>query len=84
MYGRSRDHARPGAFTGGKRHVWINREANRGSRQARRNDRDIKESAADMPGCLSYVVAKDSADENVVWVTEVWDSAASHEVNASD
>jgi hypothetical protein len=25
----------------------------------------LKESAAAMPGCLSYVVAKDSADENV-------------------
>lgn len=24
----------------------------------------------DMPGCFSYTVAKDSADENVVWVTE--------------
>jgi len=24
----------------------------------------LKESAADMPGCFSYVVAKDSADEN--------------------
>jgi quinol monooxygenase YgiN len=43
----------------------------------------LKESAADMPGCLSYVVAKDSADENVVWVTEVWDSAASHDASLS-
>jgi len=34
-----------------------------------------------MPGCLSYVVAKDSRDANVVWVTEVWDSAASHEAS---
>lgn len=40
--------------------------------------RVLRESAADMPGCLSYVVAKDAADENVLWVTEVWDSAASH------
>jgi quinol monooxygenase YgiN len=43
----------------------------------------LKESAADMPGCLSYVVAKDLADENVVWVTEVWDSAASHDASLS-
>ncbi len=27
-----------------------------------------------MPGCLSYVVASDPADENGVWVTEVWES----------
>jgi quinol monooxygenase YgiN len=43
----------------------------------------LKGSAANMPGCLSYVVAKDSADENVVWVTEVWDSMASHNASLS-
>jgi quinol monooxygenase YgiN len=43
----------------------------------------LKDSAAGMPGCLSYVVAKDSADENVVWVTEVWESAASHDASLS-
>jgi quinol monooxygenase YgiN len=41
----------------------------------------LRGSAADMPGCFSYVVAEDSADENVVWVTEVWDSQASHEAS---
>ncbi|HEY6945130.1 MAG TPA: putative quinol monooxygenase [Candidatus Acidoferrum sp.] len=45
--------------------------------------RVLKESAADMPGCFSYVVAKDAADENVIWVTEVWDSAASHDASLS-
>jgi quinol monooxygenase YgiN len=43
----------------------------------------LKESATAMPGCLSYVLAKDSADENVVWVTEVWESAASHDASLS-
>ena len=43
--------------------------------------RILKQSAADMPGCFSYVVAKDTADENVLWVTEVWDSAASHDAS---
>jgi quinol monooxygenase YgiN len=43
----------------------------------------LKESAANMPGCLSYVLAKDSSDENLVWVTEVWDSAASHDASLS-
>jgi quinol monooxygenase YgiN len=38
----------------------------------------LRQSASEMPGCLSYVVAKDSADENVIWVTEVWESAESH------
>jgi len=31
-----------------------------------------------MPGCLSYVVATDPADPDALWITEVWDSAASH------
>ena len=26
----------------------------------------LRESAAEMPGCLSYVVAKDAADENAI------------------
>lgn len=41
----------------------------------------LKESAAEMSGCLSYVVAKDSADENVLWVKEVWDSKESHDAS---
>ena len=43
----------------------------------------LKESAANMPGCFSYVVAKDLADGNVIWVTEVWDSMASHDASLS-
>lgn len=38
----------------------------------------LKESAAELPGCFSYVVAKDAADENVIWVTEVWESSVRH------
>jgi quinol monooxygenase YgiN len=43
----------------------------------------LRESAASMPGCFSYVVAEDSADENVIWVTEVWDSQTSHDASLS-
>jgi quinol monooxygenase YgiN len=43
--------------------------------------RILKESSANMPGCFSYVVAKDAVDENVIWVTEVWDSVASHDAS---
>lgn len=32
----------------------------------------------DMPGCLSYVVAQDSTDEDSLWITEVWESKESH------
>jgi quinol monooxygenase YgiN len=34
-----------------------------------------------MPGCLSYVIAKDASDESAIWITEVWDSKASHEAS---
>jgi quinol monooxygenase YgiN len=43
----------------------------------------LKSSAASMPGCFSYVVAKDATDENMLWVTEVWDSQASHDASLS-
>ena len=36
-----------------------------------------------MPGCLSYIVAKDPRDENAIWITEVWDSKTSHEASLS-
>jgi quinol monooxygenase YgiN len=45
--------------------------------------RMLRESAAGMPGCLSYVVAADSGDEDAIWVTEVWDSVASHDASLS-
>jgi quinol monooxygenase YgiN len=35
-------------------------------------------SVGDLPGCLSYVVATDPANEDAVWITEVWDSKESH------
>ena len=31
-----------------------------------------------MPGCLSYIVAKDAADTDTIWVTEVWIDQESH------
>lgn len=34
-----------------------------------------------MPGCLSYVIATDPADENAIWITEVWDNEASHKAS---
>lgn len=36
-----------------------------------------------MPGCLSYIVAKDPADEDALWVTEVWDNQDSHNASLS-
>ncbi len=41
----------------------------------------LVEGVSGMPGCLSYVVAKDPADAHAIWITEVWDSQASHEAS---
>ncbi len=41
----------------------------------------LLEGVSDMPGCLSYVVAKDPKDKNAVWITEVWDSAENHKAS---
>lgn len=38
----------------------------------------LLEGTGAMPGCLSYIVAKDAKDANAIWVTEVWDSKDSH------
>jgi quinol monooxygenase YgiN len=43
----------------------------------------LLEGVQDMPGCLSYVVAKDPADTDAVWVTEVWDNQESHKASLS-
>ena len=43
----------------------------------------LLEGTGEMPGCLSYVVARDPADENAVWITEVWDTEASHRASLS-
>ena len=36
-----------------------------------------------MPGCFSYVIAKDPGDANGIWITEVWDSKESHGASLS-
>lgn len=38
----------------------------------------LLESLGTMPGCLSYIVAHDPADETAIWVTEVWTDEAAH------
>ena len=39
----------------------------------------LLESADKMPGCLSYVVSKDTSDADAIWVTEVWDTQENHQ-----
>ena len=41
----------------------------------------LLEGTVAMPGCLSYVIAADPSDPDALWVTEVWDSEASHKAS---
>lgn len=41
----------------------------------------LVEGVAGMPGCLSYIIAKDPADADALWITEVWDNKESHEAS---
>src|SRR5690606_35231569 len=43
----------------------------------------LLEATGAMPGCLSYIVATDPADPNAIWITEAWDSKASHDASLS-
>lgn len=43
----------------------------------------LLEGVGEMPGCLSYIIARDPGDVNALWITEVWDSQASHDASLS-
>jgi quinol monooxygenase YgiN len=38
----------------------------------------LREGSADLPGCRSYVVARDAEDPDGLWITEVWEDRESH------
>jgi quinol monooxygenase YgiN len=38
----------------------------------------LGESTGDMPGCLSYVIAKDPTNADALWITEVWIDKDAH------
>lgn len=44
---------------------------------------NILNAIGNMPGCLSYIVAKDVSNGDAIWISEVWDSRASHEASLS-
>jgi quinol monooxygenase YgiN len=43
----------------------------------------LLEGTTNIPGCLSYIVAKDANDAEAIWITEVWDGKANHEASLS-
>lgn len=54
------------------------------SAQAGKRDELVKilvSGVAGMPGCLSYIVANDPTDPDLIWITEVWESKGAHEAS---
>jgi quinol monooxygenase YgiN len=43
----------------------------------------LLEGIQQMPGCQSYVVARDPADPDAIWITEVWIDQPSHQASLS-
>jgi len=43
----------------------------------------LTESTDGMPGCLSYVIARDAEDADAIWITEVWTDEGSHKASLS-
>jgi quinol monooxygenase YgiN len=41
----------------------------------------LLQGSQEMPGCLSYVVARDTENQDAIWVTEVWTDQASHQAS---
>ena len=44
---------------------------------------NILAGVGNMPGCLSYIVAKDASNPDAIWISEAWDSKASHDSSLS-
>lgn len=38
----------------------------------------LGEGTTGMPGCLSYVIARDPANPDALWITEVWTDKEAH------
>lgn len=43
----------------------------------------LLESTGGMPGCLSYIIATDPNEPDALWITEAWDTEASHRASLS-
>ena len=67
---------------------WFSRQTFRHDYRDRRPDCNdqlftLLEASGTMPGCLSYVIAKDPEDEHAIWITEVWESTQDHRASVS-
>jgi quinol monooxygenase YgiN len=45
--------------------------------------RILNDGVAGMPGCLSYVIANDPVNSDLLWITEVWTNKQAHDASLS-
>lgn len=43
----------------------------------------LLEGTTNMPGCLTYTIAKDLQDADAIWITETWTTQANHKASLS-
>lgn len=43
----------------------------------------LLDGTAGIPGCLAYVIAKDTQNADAIWITETWTDQASHKASLS-
>lgn len=41
----------------------------------------LAEGTGEMPGCRHYIIMEDAAEPDAIWITEVWDTEASHKAS---
>jgi quinol monooxygenase YgiN len=43
----------------------------------------LLDGTTNLPGCLSYIVAKDAVNADAIWISEAWDNKESHQASLS-
>jgi len=43
----------------------------------------LQSGTRNLPGCISFVIAKDMFEPELLWITEVWENKASHEASVN-
>jgi quinol monooxygenase YgiN len=43
----------------------------------------LLEGTKSMPGCLSYIIAKDVTEADAIWISEAWENKESHDASLS-
>jgi quinol monooxygenase YgiN len=41
----------------------------------------LRDNETGMPGCRSYQIARDKADPDLIWITEIWETPQDHKAS---